>query len=224
MSKVLLVEDDEPFAEIVCDWLEREKYVVEHTTEAVAADELMRSFVYDVIILDWSLQDGDGVELCKSFRARGGSTPILLMTGKGQIPEKEQGLDAGADDYLTKPVNLKELSARIRALLRRVPQVTSDTLSCKDLVLDSKKHLVTLEGEAVDLLPKEFLILEFLLRNRDQVFSTDEILNRVWRSDSEAGPETVRSTIKRLRKKIDKGKDDSIIQTIYGVGYKIEST
>ncbi len=91
MSKVLLVEDDKPFAEIVCDWLEREKYVVEHTTEAGSADELLKSFVYDVIILDWSLSDGDGVELCKSFRARGGSTPILMLTGKGQIPEKERG-------------------------------------------------------------------------------------------------------------------------------------
>jgi len=147
----------------------------------------------------------------------------LMLTGKGTINDKEQGLDAGADDYLTKPFHLKELSARIRALLRRPVTFTGTTLKVGSLEIDPSSHRLTIEGREVNLLPKEYAILEFLMRHPNEVFSPDALLNRVWNSESEASTDTVYTYIKTLRKKVSPEAPSSIIKTVHGVGYKLES-
>jgi two-component system, OmpR family, response regulator len=178
---------------------------------------------YDVIVLDWDLPGATGVEICTSFRAKGGNTPIIMLTGKSTLRDKEEGLDSGADDYLTKPFHIKELSARIRALLRRPLSVTGNTLKVGDITLCPISYKVTKAEQEVQLLPREFALLEFLMRHPGQVFGAEALLDRVWNSDSEASPDALRTCMKRLRKKIESPEGDSIIKTVHGVGYKLES-
>jgi two-component system OmpR family response regulator len=146
-----------------------------------------------------------------------------MLTGRSSIQEKEEGLDCGADDYLTKPFNMKELSARIRALLRRPAPVSSNVLKVGGLTCDPGKYRVTRDGAEITLLPREFALLEFLMRHPDEVFSGEALLSRVWSTDSEATADTVRTNIMRLRQKIDKKGNDSIIETIPRVGYRMKS-
>jgi two-component system, OmpR family, phosphate regulon response regulator PhoB len=144
-----------------------------------------------------------------------------MLTGKDTIDDKEQGLDSGADDYLTKPFHLKELSARVRALLRRSASISGNVLEVRDLVLDPTAHKLTRNGAEIQLHPKEFALLEHLMRHPNQVFSAQNLLDRVWTSESNVGPETVRTCVKRLRQKIDIDGQESMLENIYGVGYKL---
>jgi DNA-binding response OmpR family regulator len=221
MAKILIVEDDMQVATTVRDWLLFEKYLVEHVETGTDALEMMRAYEYDLIILDLALPKMNGIEVCKQYRNVGGRAPILMLTGKDTVTEKEIGFDAGGDDYLTKPFHLKELSARVRALLRRPTTLNANTLKAGNLVLDCVKHTVTKDGEPVHLARMEFTFLEFLMRHPDQVFSTDKLLERVWTSDSDKSTETIRSTVKKLRNKIDTDGAPSLIQNIHGVGYKL---
>jgi DNA-binding response OmpR family regulator len=223
MAKILLVEDDEAFAAIVTDWLGRENHTVDVCHDGDSGLEITKSFRFDLIVLDWQLPGLSGVEVCQSYRKNGGVSPVIMLTGLGSIDNKTSGFDSGADDYLTKPCDLRELSARIRALLRRPAQIEEEVLKVAHLSLNTKSLVAEVAGKKVELLPKELALLEFFMRHPDRVFSQDAILAHVWKSDSEAGPETVRTWIKRLRKKIDVD-DKSAIQTIYGVGYKLTSS
>jgi DNA-binding response OmpR family regulator len=223
MAKILLVEDDEDLATTVSEWLSFEHHTVESVRNGTDARERLRMCTYDIIILDWNLPDVSGIEICKKFRADQGTTPIIMLTGKSSIAEREEGLDSGADDYLTKPFAMKELSARLRALLRRPALIRADVLKVKDVELDSVKHRVSRAGEEIDLLPKEFALLEFLMKNEDQVFSSEELLRRVWHTDSDATAEAIRTCLKRLRRKLGETEDNSIIETIYGVGYRLKT-
>lgn len=200
-----------------------EHHVVELVENGEEATDRLKFYKYDVVILDWMLPGISGLEVCKRYRATGGTTPILLLTAKKHVDEKEQGLDAGADDYLTKPFEMKELSARIRALLRRPSVMTGSILQVGNLSLEPTTFKVTRNGEEVSLLPKEFALLEFMMRHPNQVFSAEALLDRVWSSDSDASPETIRTYIKRLRKKIDLQGQQSILSTVHGVGYKLDS-
>jgi len=223
MAKILLVEDDEDLATTVSEWLGFEHHTVEFVRNGVDARERLRMCTYDIIILDWNLPDITGVEICKKFRSDQGVTPIIMLTGKSSIADREEGLDSGADDYLTKPFAMKELSARLRALLRRPALIRPDVLKVKDVELDSIKHRVSRAGNEIDLLPKEFALLEFLMKNEDQVFSSEELLRRVWHTDSDATAEAIRTCLKRLRRKLGETEDNSIIETIYGVGYRLKT-
>jgi DNA-binding response OmpR family regulator len=223
MAKILLVEDEPDFSILITEWLKNEKYVVEAVENGEDALDRLKFYKYDCVILDWMLPALSGIEVCKNFRSGGGTTPILLLTAKKHVDEKEQGLDAGADDYLTKPFEMKELSARIRALLRRPQAFSGSVLQVGNLALEPNTFKVTRSGEEVALLPKEFALLEFLMRHPNQVFSADALLDRVWSSDSEASPETIRTYIKRLRKKIDLDGQPSILSTVHGVGYKLDA-
>jgi two-component system OmpR family response regulator len=221
MAKILLVEDDEDLATMVVEWLSFEHYAVELVTDGRDGLDRLRLCQYDAVVLDWELPVMNGPDICRTYRSEGGSTPIIMLTGKGTVSEKEHGLDSGADDYLTKPFNMKELSARLRALLRRVSNTATNILSVGQLTIDPTKYKVTRAGVEVQLLPREFALLEFLMRHPDEVFSGDALLQRVWHSESEATSEAIRTCIKRLRQKIDNDDDDSIIQTIPRVGYKL---
>src|SRR6516225_3101273 len=222
MSKVLLVEDDLDLVSRITKWLTLERYSVEAVANGREALELLRDVKYDFIILDWHLPELSGIDVCKYFRSSGGNTPILILTGKSDIADKETGLDAGADDYLTKPFHPRELSARLRALARRPKECLDDHLRAGDLVLQIHKYRLTKNGVEIDLLPLEFSLLEFFMRHPGRVFGADALLERVWPVNSEASPEAVRTCIKTLRKKIDTEGEPSLIKTVHGVGYKLE--
>jgi DNA-binding response OmpR family regulator len=221
MAKILVVEDDRKVATAIVDWLRFEKYAVEFRESGQEALELMRSYFFDLIILDIALPQMSGLEVCRQFRAAGGTSRILMLTGKDTIAEKETGLDAGADDYLTKPFHFKELSARIRALMRRPVAMNDDTLRAGNIALNTVSHVVTRNDEILHLAPIEFAFLEHLMRYPDQVFSNEILLERVWTSDSPKSSEGIRTTVKKLRDKIDEEGKPSIIQNVRGIGYKL---
>jgi DNA-binding response OmpR family regulator len=222
VPKILLVEDEPDFSILIGEWLRSDHHVVEVVESGEEATDRLKFYKYDIVILDWMLPGISGLDVCKNYRSAGGTTPILLLTAKKHVDEKEQGLDAGADDYLTKPFEMKELSARIRALLRRPSVFSGSILQVGFLCLEPTAFKVTRHGEEIPLLPKEFALLEFMMRHPNQVFSAEALLDRVWASDSEASPETIRTYIKRLRKKIDLEGQQSILSTVHGVGYKLE--
>ena len=223
MAKILIVEDEPDLSDPVKAYLEHEHHLVEVVSDGQEAMERLRFYKYDVIILDWILPGMTGLEICKAFRASGGTTPVLMLTSRKQTQDKIAGLDSGADDYLTKPFEVGEVSARVRALLRRPTHVNATTLSAKNVVLQPGSFTVTRDGATVQLLPKEFALLEFLMRHPGQVFSAEALLDRVWSSESEASPETIRTYIKRLRQKIDTDGQPSLIATVHGVGYKLDA-
>lgn len=221
MAKILIVEDDLALCTVVRDWLVHENHTVETVHTGADAEEFLRSYQYDCIVLDWGLPDKPGLAVCQKFRASGGKTPIIMLTGKKEIEDKEAGLDSGADDYLTKPFDVKELSARLRALLRRPAALTENILRFGDLQLDPSSFSVTRGGAEIKLFRKEFALLEFLMRHPSKVFSPEALLNHVWQSEAGVGPETVRTSVKRLRQSIDKDGEESMIENVRGVGYRL---
>ncbi|MBK9143337.1 MAG: response regulator transcription factor [Candidatus Melainabacteria bacterium] len=225
MAKILLVEDDRDLANMVVQWLTAERYAVDICHDGRSGLDFLSINEYDVAIIDWDLPLLQGIDIVREFRGKGGDTPIIFLTGKDRISDKEQGFDSGADDYLTKPFSVRELAARIRALLRRPSQVVPSIMKSGDVELDPALHKVTRAGQEVHLSPKDFELLEFLMRHPDQVFSGDALLTRIWPSDSEATSDALRSAVKRIRKKLDSGENeaDSIIENVPRVGYRIRS-
>jgi len=222
MAKILFVEDDADLVFTVSEFLKSEQHQVEHFSDGREGLDRLICCQYDLIILDWSLPGLSGMNLLQEFRSRGGKTPILFLTGKSSIADKESGLDAGADDYLTKPFELRELSARLRALLRRPQTVTANTLQIKDLILEPARRKVSKKGVEIHLLPRDFALLEFFMRHPDQIFSNNALLERVWHSESDATGEALRSSIKRLRYKLHDSQC-TIIENIPRIGYRMPS-
>lgn len=223
MAKILLIEDDKTLSAMILDWLKLENHVVDAVENGLDAFDQIKHYEYDVAIIDWDLPGKSGLDICKEYRAGGGMMRVLMLTGKGKIDEKERGLDAGADDYLTKPFDMKELSARLRALLRRPHVAQKNILKAGSIELDTITRRVTRDGEPVELVPKEFQLLEFFMRHPNQLFSSEALLNRVWSSESDATIEALKSCLKRLRKKIDSENGESVLKNIHGVGYKLET-
>ena len=221
MSKILIVEDDRQLSQLVVDWLQGEGHTIDPIFKGPEGLERLKFYKYDVVILDWELPGLSGPEICQQYRSGGGATPILMLTGKKEIEEKETGLDAGADDYLTKPFHLKELSARLRALLRRPAAVNKTVLTAGGITLNPSSRQVFRGDEEINLQPKELALLEFLMRHPNQPFSSEAILDRVWSSESDAAPDTVRIQIMRLRHKIDTEGQESMIRTVHRVGYML---
>lgn len=224
MSRILVVEDEEGLAGAIRDWLSDELYVVKTVCDGISALEELRSEAYEAAILDLMIPGIDGIEVCRTYRLAGGRIPILMLTARSALSSKEAGLDSGADDYLTKPFDLRELSARVRALLRRPKTAPVTTLSAGNLILNRSTRTVTRSGKPVRLLPKEFILLEVLLSHPGVVLSAEDLISHVWPSNSEITTDTVRSHLKALRKKIDDNSSSSLIKTVHGMGYKIEAT
>ncbi|CAN5343420.1 response regulator transcription factor [soil metagenome] len=224
MAKILLVEDDKNMANTVEDWLKTQQYEIDVAYDGDDGAERLLFYQYDAVILDWTLPNKSGLQICQEFRSRGGKTPILMLTGKDAVEDKEVGLDSGADDYLTKPFHLRELSARIKALLRRPVAVVAEMISFCGIDLDTKARRVQREDVDLNLAPLEYKLLEFLMRNPNEVFAPEALLNRVWPNDSDASNETVRTCIKKLRKKVDIEGNESVITNLPGVGYRFDTT
>ncbi|HEY9712975.1 MAG TPA: response regulator transcription factor [Chroococcales cyanobacterium] len=223
MAKLLIVEDDPSTRKAICQWLTSDRYVVESTADGAEALDLLKFCQYDLVVLDLMLPGLSGLDVLTQYRHGGGSIPVLLLTGKDKLEEKERGLDLGADDYLTKPFHMRELSARIRALLRRPASHMASTVICNDLVVDLSARTVKKAERPVHLFRREFALLEFFLKHQNQVFSAENLLDRVWASDSEVSAESVRTYIRRLRSKIDSEGEPSYVETVHGFGYKFRN-
>lgn len=221
MARILVVEDEADLSKLIADWLKRDHHLIEQVYDGKSALQQMTGTSFDVVVLDWMLPEMQGIEVCKRYRQSGGNAAIIMLTAKQSLDDKAEGFEAGADDYLTKPFQLKELAMRVKALLRRSNSEHHTKLTIRDIEVDIENHKVLKNGKEVHLLPKEFRLLEFLLRHPQRVFSADEILDSVWEMDTSAHHDTVRGHVTRLRKKLDSDGDQSIIVTVHGVGYKL---
>lgn len=221
--RILIVEDEHKIANSIKKGLEQEAYAVDVAYNGEEGFDLASSEEYDVIILDLMLPKMDGVSICKKLREEKNHTPILILTAKGQVEDKVEGLNSGADDYLVKPFSFSELLARIKALTRRPKQVIDPILKIENLSLDTISYQVKRFGKNIRLSKKEFSLLEYLMRHEGKVLTKDQIINHVWEYDSDVLPNTVEVYMGYLRNKIDKPfKDEKpLIQTLRGFGYKI---
>lgn len=223
VSKILLVEDDNAFSAELSSYLRAKGYAVEIVTNCEKASDFLRVYAYDLVILDWELPDKPGVEFLADYRRGGGRTPVLMLTGRSAEQNVADGLELGADDYVTKPFSHAILGARIKALLRRPTDYTGDILQAGDLRVDPEKLIVMVGDSRLAIHRKEVEILCYLLRKRGQLVSADTILGAVWSSNDEATDYTVRQHIYSLRKKLSLAGLTDIIQTVHGSGYRINS-
>ena len=221
MPKILVVEDDPQLRAEIGSCLSSSGHEVESAADGNDALELLRHYSFDIVILDWNLPGSTGVDVLKGFRSRGGTTPVLMLTGRARIDDKEVGLDSGADDYLTKPFEPRELLARVRSLLRRPEGYSGAVLKAGNITVEVDVLRVTKNGEEITLLPLEYKLLEFLMRHKDKPFSAETLLSRVWETSSDSGIDAVRTCIKTLRRKIADSDGSSVLRTVYGVGYKV---
>lgn len=225
MAKILVVEDDEDLLTLIKDRLTAEKFIVEAVEDGRDAMAQLDAVVFDAVVLDWNIPGLSGIEVLRAFRSKGGNTPVIMLTGKKDLPDKLNGLDSGADDYIAKPFDLRELISRLRAILRRPSAIQSDVFQVRNITLDCANHKLSKNGKSVHLKPKDFALLEFFMRHPDQVFSSDALLERVWQNDSEATNQALRVAISRIRKALEDGDDegsaDSIIENVSRVGYRL---
>jgi DNA-binding response OmpR family regulator len=221
--KILLVEDDDRISDAIVEDLSDQHYVVEVAHDGQSGWDLLDVFAYDLILLDVMLPKVDGITLCRRLRSKGCETPILMLTGRDTVGDRVIGLDAGADDYLVKPFNLEELSARVRALLRRGSVSQTPVLEWGDLRLDPSSCEVTYGQSPLMLSPTEYRLLEFFLRNGRRVFSRAQIIEHIWAFDQLPEEATVKAHIRSLRQKLEKvSAPPDLIETVYGLGYRLK--
>ena len=221
--RILIVDDERKIARALGRALKNEKYAVDISYDGTDAYVMAGMIDYDLLILDRMIPgDYDGLSLTKKLREEGKNVPILLLTALGATQDKTEGLDGGADDYLTKPFALDELLARVRALLRR-PQTSAETvLKVADLSLDLNTHEVLRNNQKIELTNKEFSLLEYLVRNAGRPVSKEQIIAHVWDYDADILPNNIEVYISYLREKVDKPFKDKLIKTVRGLGYKID--
>jgi DNA-binding response OmpR family regulator len=221
--RILLVEDDETLAEVLSKYLTSQHYMVDLATNGQAGWDLAEAFEYELILLDLMLPKLDGISFCKQLRQKGDRTPILILTAYDSSTDKIAGLDAGADDYVVKPYDFEELRARIRALLRRGNSTLPPTLEWGNLRLDPSICEVTYDGQLLRITAKEYAILELLLRNTHRIFSQSALLDNLWSFDEPPSENTVRAHIKSLRRKLKEVGAEDLIETVYGLGYRLRA-
>jgi DNA-binding response OmpR family regulator len=221
---ILLAEDDVRLGELIVYMLKKKGgYNVEWVMEGEEAYYYATSAHYDVIIMDWMMPNGTGVEICSRLRKQGYSGAILMLTAKDAVQDRIEGLDSGADDYLVKPFEIDELLARLRALGRRnYAPIMEEEVKLHDLILNRTSYMVCSGEETIQLSPREFQLLDLLIQNKGQVLPREIILERIWGGDSEVAPKTIDATVKLIRKKLGSlGKQD-LLQSVRGVGYRFE--
>src|SRR5579862_6459085 len=220
--RLLVVEDEKRIADFLCRGLQGAGYAVDAALTGAAALEQIHGTDYDLVILDMMLPDMDGLQLLERLRNRKVGPPVLILSARGALDDRVKGLESGADDYLTKPFAFVEFLARVRALLRR-GQPTPEKLQVADLALDAIRRKVTRNGEPIELAPKEFGILEYMMRNRGRPLSRTMIVEHVWDMDYDGLTNIVDVYIRHLRSKIDDRFPLKLIQTVRGIGYMIEA-
>lgn len=220
--KILVVDDEKRLADTIKSILEEEKYIVDVVYDGQDAYDYIISDNYDAVVLDIMLPKLSGIEVVKLLRKENNATPVLLLTAKDQIEDKVEGLDSGADDYLTKPFEIVELLARIRSISRRKGEVINDDLVFKDLVLSKKTQTVSCAEKSVRLGPKEYEILRLLMINQNQIFPKEDLILKVWGFDSDAEDNNVEVYISFLRKKLKYLNSKVSITTARKVGYFLE--
>ena len=221
--KALIVEDDATIAEFVGRGLKEAGFVVDRASDGPSGLQMATTSNYDVAIVDVMLPQLDGVSLIQELRARGITTPVLILSARGTVDDRVRGLEAGGDDYLTKPFAFTELLARVQALIRRATAAPASThLTVGDLTLDLRTRRAARAGRDIDLRPREFALLEYLMRNAGRVVSKTMILSHVWDYNFDPRTNVVDVLVFRLREKIDKGFDTKLIHTVRGIGYVLK--
>ena len=220
--RVLLVEDDPMIGSAVQAALKDASYAADWVKDGSAALTALAAQHYDLVLLDLGLPGRDGLDVLRTLRSRESALPVLVVTARDAVDDRVAGLDAGADDYVTKPFAVDELLARVRALLRRPQQQQSNILKAKSIKLDTINRTASLRNKPLELTVKEFALLEYLMRSAGRVVSKEQIIAHVWNFDADILPNTVEVYIKYLRNKIDKAGGPSIIKTVRGVGDTIE--
>ncbi len=221
--RLLLVEDEKRMAQALCEILRLEKYDVDHYASGLDGLAAIESAIYDIIILDVMLPEMNGYEIAKKARKKGIRTPILMLTAKAELDDKVNGLDSGADDYLTKPFITKELLARLRALGRRNINTVDGTLSCGDIALDTNTSTLscTANGQNVRLSEKEYRILEYLIANQGQILTREQFAVKIWGIESEAEYNNVEVYMSFARKKLSFVGAKTEIKAVRGIGYEL---
>jgi heavy metal response regulator len=219
--RILVVEDEPEIAGFIARGLTENGHSVDVAADGDEALHWPSVAEFDLIVLDVMLPSVDGVEVCRTLRARGLRTPILMLTARDTVEDRVRGLDSGADDYLVKPFAFAELLARVRALSRREPALVGNVLEVGDLVIDTATREARRGESLLDLTAKEFSLLEYLMRHPNQVLSRTVIAEHVWNYDFDNATNVIDVHIKNLRKKVDEGRDRRLIHTVRGAGYRI---
>jgi two-component system OmpR family response regulator len=223
--RVLVIEDEERLARALKQGLEREGYAVDCLADGADAEYRLRVSheEYDLVILDLGLPGMDGIDVCRRLRAVSIGLPVLMLTARDGTEAKVTGMDSGADDYLVKPFDFDELLARLRMLLRRPRQMLPPPLAVGDLVLDPARRRATSGGRDIVLTTKEFTLLELFVRHAGQVLSRDQILSHVWDAEFDSFSNVVDVHVRNLRRKIDRDRGDSLLETVRGLGYRLRA-
>jgi len=219
--RILVAEDDAPLADFLRQRLVQEQFAVQLASDGTEAQHLAANQAFDLVILDLNLPGTGGLDVLRNIRSRKPDLPVMVMTGSSVVEERVRGLDAGADDYVAKPFAFAELAARIRAVLRRGNRPSNAILTVADLALDRVDYTVKRNGHNIELSPKEFALLEFLMRHAGQAVTRTAIVEQVWKLNFDTMTNVVDVYINYLRRKVDTGYDHALIRTVRGVGYQI---
>jgi two-component system, OmpR family, manganese sensing response regulator len=225
MQRVLLVEDDVSMADLLVLALEGEDYLVDHAADGATAIAFLDNDIYNLILLDWNLPDLSGIEILRRYRRAGGSATVLMLTAQAHTDSKLTGFDSGADDYLTKPYELKELLARMRALLRRPPKLEEEVVIFKNLEFHCKERKFYVNKVEVKLAPRELSLIELFMKHPGELLSAEAILLKIWGYSDNASIDALRTSIRRLRnsiKSINECEDSgSLIENVSKLGYRL---
>ncbi len=221
--RILIVEDEERLIDILSRSLKAEGYQVDGVRTAAEGFEYAKAYSYDLVILDLQLPDGTGTGLLKRLRELGHSMPALILTARGDLESKVENFQAGADDYVTKPVAMTELGFRVQALLRRGPTLQADVLRAADLEINRLTRQVKRGGTPIELSPKEYALLEYLILNPGRTLSRSMIVEKIWDQSFEGLTSMVDVYVSHLRRKIDEGHEKKLIKTVRGLGYMFDA-
>ncbi|MBD2690559.1 two-component system response regulator RppA [Anabaena catenula] len=226
--RILLVDDEVELTDPLSRVLAREGYIVDAAYDGINGSQLAQAGSYDLLILDWMLPGKTGLEICQELRHQAKTTPVLFLTAKDTLDDRVQGLDAGADDYLVKPFELRELLARVRALLRRsgveTYSTTTGRLVVADLELDIENQVAYRQGRIIELSQKESQLLQFLMENVGQLLTHAQIMQHLWQDEEQPGSNVIAALIRLLRRKVEVDNESTLIHTVYGKGYRFGST
>ncbi|RUR85053.1 two-component system response regulator RppA [Chlorogloeopsis fritschii PCC 9212] len=222
--KILLVDDETELTDPLSRVLTREGYSVDAAYDGINGRKLAQTGNYDLLILDWMLPGNTGLEICQELRRQGVATPVLFLTAKDTLDDRVEGLDAGADDYLVKPFELRELLARVRALLRRsssqAPVTPTSRLTVADLELDCESQIAYRQGRAIELSEKESQLLQYFMENTSKLLTHTQIMQNLWQDDEQPSSNVIAALVRLLRRKIELPGETQLIHSVYGKGYR----